>query len=81
MPTVVADYEAKRFVLRFEEDGELCGFKFDVCVLSSNDSEEWVEVFQAEESDDSTEGNRLILSAPLSEVVELLEKILAFLRR
>ncbi len=81
MPTEVAGYEAKRFVLRFEEDGELYGFKFDVCILSRNDGEEWVEVFQAEEDGGSTEANRLVLSAPLSEVVELLEKVLAFLRR
>lgn len=81
MPTSVSDYTARRFVLRFEDEGELYGLKFDVCILSRNDSEEWVEVFQAEEEDGGTEGNRLILSAPLSEVVELLEKILSFLQR
>ncbi|RLI71430.1 hypothetical protein DRO97_09870 [Archaeoglobales archaeon] len=77
----VVGYEAKGLVLRFNEGEELYGFKFDVNVLKNNDSEEWVEIFQADDCDGGTEANKLVLSAPLSEVVELLEKMLAFLRR
>ena len=40
----------------------------------------YFEVFQAEEVDGGAELNRLLLSAPISEVVELLDKVLAFLR-
>lgn len=81
MPTSVVDYNARRFMLRFKdgECEEVYSLKFDVCVLSKNDSEEWVEIFQAEEQGDFVE-NRLILGAPASEVAELLEKILSFIR-
>jgi hypothetical protein len=77
MPTEVFSGNFRRFLLDIEEDEIF--LKFDVHILEK-EPEPWVEIYRMGDGTETDFVKVPIITAPASEVAELLEKILSYIK-
>jgi len=79
MPTQVVGTRSRRFILELNDEGDEIFEKYDVIILEK-DPEPWVEIYRLKYVGEEEFVKEPVVTAPASEVAELLEKILSFIK-